>query len=294
MEIWKPTPMAGVKWLIPRMYTFDDKSQYKTYKIPCKYKYSTVEVNAILRKVKTFLATYVYIPCVISDWYLAKLQGVMEHKKLYRFEAKRNLEEIKSIVRKIINWFEFDFCNADYFDELSLSYIDAVSPDMEKFQKFIEVKLANLGHKNVSIPALSYICFQMLCEGFVNYNAIMSGAKTNYDFDFTELFHYLCPELASEKAKKFMVSRGLSEEFVLKFNEKKEVTEMFANIERIFIDQKMQKNAAKSAFDTLDEETKASMLSGGDEIEKTLNEIETNNLKKKQNEKDSKTLHKEQ
>lgn len=60
---------------------------------------------------------------------------------------------------------------------------------------------------------------------------------------------------------------------------------MFANIERIFIDQKMQKNAAKSAFDTLDEETKASMLSGGDEIEKTLNEIETNNLKKKQNEK---------
>lgn len=207
MEIWKPTPMAGVKWLIPRMYTFDDKSQYKTYKIPCKYKYSTVEVNAILRKVKTFLATYVYIPCVISDWYLAKLQGVMEHKKLYRFEAKRNLEEIKSIVRKIINWFEFDFCNADYFDELSLSYIDAVSPDMEKFQKFIEVKLANLGHKNVSIPALSYICFQMLCEGFVNYNAIMSGAKTDYDFDFTELFHYLCPELASEKAKKFMVSR---------------------------------------------------------------------------------------
>lgn len=282
MEIWKPTPMAGVKWLIPRMYTFDDKSQYKTYKIPCKYKYSTVEVNAILRKVKTFLATYVYIPCVISDWYLAKLQGVMEHKNLYRFEAKRNLEEIKSIVRKIINWFEFDFCNADYFDELSLFYIDAVSPDMEKFQKFIEVKLANLGHKNVSIPALSYICFQMLCEGFVNYNAIMSGAKTDYDFDFTELFHYLCPELASEKAKKFMVSRGLSEEFVLKFNEKKEVTEMFANIERIFIGQKMQKNAAKSAFDTLDEETKASMLSGGDEIEKTLNDIETNNLKKKQ------------
>lgn len=100
MEIWKPTPMEGVKWLIPRMYTFDDKSQYKTYKIPCKYKYSTVEVNAILRKVKTFLATYVYIPCVISDWYLAKLQGVMEHKNLYRFEAKRNLEEIKSIVRK--------------------------------------------------------------------------------------------------------------------------------------------------------------------------------------------------
>ena len=48
MEIWKPTPMAGVKWLIPRMYTFDDKSQYKTYRIPCKYKYSTVEVNAIL------------------------------------------------------------------------------------------------------------------------------------------------------------------------------------------------------------------------------------------------------
>ena len=48
------------------------------------------------------------------------------------------------------------------------------------------------------------------------------------------------------------------------------------------IDQKMQKNAAKSAFDTLDEETKASMLSGGDEIEKTLNEIETNNLKKNQ------------
>lgn len=33
MEIWKPTPMEGVKWLIPRMYTFDDKSQYKTYKI---------------------------------------------------------------------------------------------------------------------------------------------------------------------------------------------------------------------------------------------------------------------
>lgn len=116
----------------------------------------------------------------------------------------------------------------------------------------------------------------------MNYNTIMRGAKTDYDFDFTELFHYLCPELASEKAKKFMVSRGLSEEFVLKFNEKKEVTEMFANIERIFIDQKMQKNAAKSAFDTLDEETKASMLSGGDEIEKTLNEIETNNLKKKQ------------
>ena len=109
-----------------------------------------------------------------------------------------------------------------------------------------------------------------------------SLCRLRYDFDFTELFHYLCPELASEKAKKFMVSRGLSEEFVLKFNEKKEVTEMFANIERIFIDQKMQKNAAKSAFDTLDEETKASMLSGGDEIEKTLNEIETNNLKKKQ------------
>lgn len=56
----------------------------------------------------------------------------------------------------------------------------------------------------------------------------------------------------------------------------------------------MQKNAAKSAFDTLDEETKASMLSGGDEIEKTLNEIETNNLKKKQNEKDSTAVHKEQ
>ena len=68
----------------------------------------------------------------------------------------------------------------------------------------------------------------------------------------------------------------------IKFNEKKEVTDMFANIERIFIDQKMQKNAAKSAFDTLDEETKTSMLSGGYEIEKTLNHIETNNLKKKQ------------
>ena len=69
---------------------------------------------------------------------------------------------------------------------------------------------------------------------------------------------------------------------------------MFANIERIFIDQKMQKKAARSAFDTLDEETKANMLSGGDEIEKTLNEIETNNLKKKQNEKDSNAVHKEQ
>lgn len=67
----------------------------------------------------------------------------------------------------------------------------------------------------------------------------------------------------------------------MKFNKKKEVTDMFANIERIFIDQKMQKEAARSAFDTLDEETKANMLSGGDEIEKTLNEIETNNLKKK-------------
>lgn len=281
MEMWKPQQGRGVKWIVPRTYTFDDKSNYKVHKIQCKFEYTTEQVNAILRKVKTFLATYVYIPCVISDWYLVKLQGVLEHKNLYRFETKKKLEEIKSIVRKIINWFEFDFCNADYFNELSLSYIDAVTPDMEKFQKFIEVKLANLGYKNVSIHALSYLSFQMLCEGLVNYNAVMNGAKTDYDFDFTELFSYLSPELACDRAKKFMVSMGLSEEFVLRFNEKKEVTEMFANIERIFIDQKMQKNAANSAFETLDEDTKASMLSGGSEIEKTLNEIENNNLKKK-------------
>lgn len=290
---WKPNSTNRVKWATPRMYTFDDKTKYKSYNIPCKYQYTTEQIEAILRKVKTFLATYVYIPCAISDWYLVKLQGVLEHKKLYRFETKKNLEEIKALVRRTIFWFEDDFCNAEYFNELSLSYIETMTPYLDKFQKFIEVKLANLGYKNVSVSALSYISYQFLCEGYVNYGMAMKGAKQDFDFDFTELFSYLRPELACDKSNKFMLSTGLTEEFVEKFNEKKEIIEMFTEIEKMFSDAKLQKKASKAALEVVDDEMKAKMKSGSNEIENTLKEIRTNNLKKKQNE-NSKTVRQEQ
>lgn len=275
--------VVRIKWGGKRIYTFDDKVNGKSYDIPCKYKYTEEQIHAIMRKVKTFMATYVYVPCVISDCLMLVLQKNLEKKKLYKFKTKKDFLDIQNATRIIISSYENDFCNADYFSELSMSYYDDMEQKMKKFQKFIEVKLANLGYKNVGLASLSYLSFQMLCEGFVNYDLIMKGCVNDYDLDFKELFYYLCPDAVCQKAKRYMISFGLTKEFVEKFNEKKEVKKMFVEIEKLFSNPRVQKKAAKSARQILEDDEAAEMDEGGKMIQETLNEIETNNLKKKQN-----------
>lgn len=261
------------KTMFARIYTFTDRANYKTYRIPCKYEYSQEQASAILRKVKTFLANYVYVPCVISDCSMIMLQRSLQKKGLYRFKTKKDFVDIQTATRKIIKAFDDDFLIPEYFDELSMSYYDEVEHDIKKFQKFIEVKLANQGYKNVGLAAMSYLQFQFLCEGFFNYNTIILAAKDDYDLDFKELFRSLCPEHVCEKAKWFMEAMGLSEDFVRKFNEKKEVTKMFKEIERIFLDKKIQKKVSQSARQAVDRTTYGKMDEDGKKIQDTLSEI---------------------
>lgn len=261
------------KWLAKRTYTFDDKKTHTTYRIPCRYSYTEEQVSAILRKVKTFLANYVYVPCVISDCIMIMLQRSLQKKGLYRFKTKKDFVEIQTATRKIIKAFDDDFLIPEYFDELSMSYYDEVEHDIKKFQKFIEVKLANLGHKNVGLAAMSYLSFQFLCEGFLNYNTIILAAKDDYDLDFKELFSSLCLEHVCDKGKCFMEAMGLSEDFVRKFNEKEEVAKMFRDIERIFLDKKVQKKVSQSARQAVNRTTCDKMDEGGKKIQDTLSEI---------------------
>lgn len=261
------------KTMFARIYTFTDRGSYKTYRIPCKYEYSQEQASAILRKVKTFLANYVYVPCVISDCIMIMLQRSLQKKGLYRFKTKKDFVDIQTATRKIIKAFDDDFLVPEYFDELSMSYYDEVEHDIKKFQKFIEVKLANQGYKNVGLAAMSYLQFQFLCEAFLNYNTIILAAKEDYDLDFKELFRSLCPEHVCEKAKKFMEAMGLSEDFVRKFNEKEEVAKMFREIERIFLDKQIQKKVSQSARQAVDRTIYDKMEDGGKKIQDTLDEI---------------------
>lgn len=270
-----------VKLKIARTYHFYDHQTSRSFDIPCIYDYTEDQVWAIMRKVKTFLATFVYVPCIVSDCMMLKLQQVLQRKKMYRFKLKKDFVNMQSLVRRTIKNFEDDFKNPEFFDEFSMTYYDEAKPKIEKFAKMMEVKLANLGYKDVSVMSLSFLAFQMACFGVVNYQSLMRGAETDYGFDLTGLYAHLCPTQPSEAAKRFMMDVGFTEELVKKLNARDDISELFSRIEKTFISQATQRKASDAAFNELPEETKERMSSGGKNLERELEAIEKNNLKKK-------------